>query len=60
MDQRSDLDLEIDRLFLCMNHAEDPDIQADYCRRFTAAIRKRNAQRTPDEIAELERARGLR
>jgi hypothetical protein len=57
---RSDLDLEIDRLFMCMNHAEDPDVQANYCRRFTEAVNARNAQRTPDEIAELEQARGLR
>lgn len=60
MQQRSELDLEIDRLFHCMTNAEDPDVQASYCRRFTDAVNARNAARTPDEVAELEQARGLR
>jgi hypothetical protein len=58
--RRTDLDLEVDRLFRCMTQAEDPALQADYCRRFTAAVNLRNASRSAAEIAEIERARGLR
>lgn len=57
---RTDLDLEVDRLFQCMVNSTDSALQADYGRRFTAAVNARNAARTPQEIEQLERERGLR
>lgn len=43
-----------------MVNATDPEVQATYCRRFNAAVNARNAQRSPQEIEQLERERGLR
>lgn len=57
---RADADVEIDRLHRCMVNATDPTVQANYCRRFTAAVNARNALRSPQEIEELEAQRGLR
>lgn len=31
-----------------------------FCHAFLQAIRERNAERTPDQLAELERQKGLR
>ena len=59
---RSDLDVECDRdrLWHCMVSATDPEMQVEYGRRFTEACNRRNAARTPQEIEQLERERGLR
>lgn len=58
--QRTDLDLECDRLWQCMVNTDDPALKVEYGRRFTAKCNERNAARTPQEIEQLERARGLR
>lgn len=57
---RTDLDVEIDRLFHCMVNAETGESKLLWDRRYTDAINARNAARTAEEIADLERARGLR
>lgn len=57
---RSDLDVEVDRLWHCMVHAETPESRLLWGQRFTAAVNRRNAARSPEEVAELERERGLR
>lgn len=56
---RTDLDLEVDRLFHCMVNAETGESKLLWGQRFTAAVNRRNAERTAKEIAELERAKGL-
>lgn len=57
---RADADVEIDRLFHCMVNAETGESKLLWGRRFTDAVRARNAQRSADEVAELERKKGLR
>lgn len=57
---RSDMDLEVDRLWRCMTQTDDPELKVIYGRRFTAAVNRRNAARSPEEVAELEREKGLR
>lgn len=56
---RLDVDVEIDRLWHCMVHAETPESRLLWGRRFTEAVNARNATRSAEEIAELERQRGL-
>jgi hypothetical protein len=50
----------IDRMQHLMENASTPELRRGYCELFVAAIRERNAARTPEQVAELERARGLR
>lgn len=57
---RTPADLEVDRLFQCMVNSTDSALQADYGRRFTEAVNRRNAARPPQEIERIERERGLR
>lgn len=57
---RSDLDLNIDTAQLRMLSAQTPELQWYWGNVFTAMIRERNAARTPAEIEQLERERGLR
>lgn len=49
----------IDRHELLMLEADNRTDRELHCRAFLAAIERRNAERTPDEVAELERQRGL-
>lgn len=58
--QRTDLDIEIDRFYHLMVAAEIPEMQAHYCQQMTALINQRNDARSAEEIAELERQKGLR
>jgi len=53
-------DLAIERTLKVMLRTNSPQTRRVACDVFTAAIRQRNAERSPQEIAELERAKGLR
>lgn len=57
---RTDADVEIDRLFHFMASASTPEARRSWEARWRAAINARNAARTPTEVAEIEKARGLR
>lgn len=57
---RSDVDVEIDRLFHFMVAATTPEARRSWEARWRAAINARNAARSGAEIAEIEKARGLR
>ena len=50
----------IDRAERGMLEASNREDREFYARAFVNAINERNAQRTPEEVAELERQRGLR
>lgn len=56
---RTAADIEIDRLFHFMAAATTPEARRSWEIRWRAAINARNAARTPAQIAEIERARGL-
>lgn len=57
---RTDADIEIDRLFHQLGAATTPESRRLWEQRWRDAINARNARRSDDEIAELEKARGLR
>lgn len=40
--------------------AETREARAQWCELFLAAIRARNEERTPEQVAQLEQERGLR
>lgn len=58
--QRSDEDIEIDRLFHFMVVAETAEARRSWDERWRGAINARNAARTRQEIEAIERAKGLR
>jgi hypothetical protein len=51
---------KIDRCESEMLAAKDPEARREWGAFFLAAIMDRNADRTPAEVAELERQKGLR
>lgn len=57
---RSKIDLEIDDAWHRMVQADSDNGRRTWCDRMTELIAARNAGRSPDEIAEIERSRGLR
>lgn len=57
---RDPVNVEIDRLWWHMVTAGTPETKALWGERFTQAVKRRNAARTPEQIAELEREKGLR
>lgn len=57
---RSPLDLRIDDAYHRMVTAETPESRRLWGDRFTAYCNERNAERTPEQIAELELEKGLR
>jgi hypothetical protein len=58
--QRSDEDIEIDRLFHFMVAAETPESRRLWESRFREAINARNAARSDAQLAEIETRKGLR
>lgn len=56
----NDYDAQISRAKTCMENATDEQDRAAWNREFLSLVAARNAARTPEDIAELERARGLR
>lgn len=59
MTPRDPLNVEIDRLYHQMVTASTPESRRLWGDRYTDAINARNAQRTPEEIAAIEREKGL-
>lgn len=57
---RSQLDLLIDETHLRIGAAQTPSLKRHYLNRLTELVQQRNAQRTAEEIAALEKAKGLR
>ena len=57
---RSDWDLVIDTAWHEVAIATDPDTRRTRERRWRELILQRNAQRTSEEVEQLERERGLR
>ena len=57
--QRSDEDIEIDRLFHFMIAAETPESRRLWESRFREAVNARNAARNESEIHAIEKARGF-
>jgi len=57
---RSELDVKIDDAYHRMMSAETPESRRLWCDRFTAYCNERNAARTSEQIAEIEREKGLR
>lgn len=57
---RTELDLAIDTAWHEVMVASDPELRRHRERQWRDLILQRNAQRTPGEIEQLERERGLR
>ena len=57
--ERTPENIEIDRLYHQMVTASTPESRRLWAEHYTAAINARNAKRTPEEIAALEREKGL-
>ena len=57
---RSQLDLLIDETHLRIGAAQTQGLKRYYLNRLTELVQQRNAQRTAEEIAALEKAKGLR
>lgn len=57
---RTEQDLAIDLAWHEVAIATDPDTRRTRERRWRELILQRNAQRTPEEVEQLERERGLR
>lgn len=57
---RSQLDLLIDETHLRIQVAQTQGLKKYYLKRLTELVQQRNAQRTAEEIAALEKAKGLR
>lgn len=55
-----DLEAQISRAQECMQNATDPIDRREWQGKFLAAVSRRNAMRTPDQVAQIERERGLR
>ena len=60
MTTRTAENIEIDRLYHQMVTASTPESRRLWGDRYTDAINARNAKRTPEEIAAIEREKGLR
>jgi hypothetical protein len=43
-----------------LNPENSRELRRGYSRAFVQAVIERNAERTPEQVAEIERARGLR
>jgi hypothetical protein len=50
----------IDRMQAAMVAAETPEQRRAYGQAFVLAVLSRNAERTPEQVAQLEQERGLR
>lgn len=50
----------IESVYLVARYAKDKATRDAALRRMTALIEERNGRRTPEQVAELEKARGLR
>lgn len=57
---RSEWDLAIDMAWHEVAIADDPETRRVRERRWRELVLQRNAQRTPEEVEQLERERGLR
>lgn len=57
---RSMIDMRIDDAYHRMVFAETAESKRLWGDRFTNLVNQRNAERTPEQIAELEREKGLR
>jgi hypothetical protein len=57
---RSPLDLAIDETHLRIGAAQTQGLRKYYLDRLTELVKQRNAQRSAEEIAALEKAKGLR
>jgi hypothetical protein len=57
---RSPLDLAIDETHLRIQSAPTQLLKRHYLERLTELVKQRNANRSAEEIAALEKAKGLR
>jgi hypothetical protein len=55
-----DLEMQIEINWRRLLLAATDEGRANCCRDYIAAVNARNAARTPQQVADLERARGLR
>lgn len=56
---RTQLDLDVDRSWHELMAAETLELKLIRCKKFTEAIKKRIAARTPEEIAQIEHDKRL-
>ena len=58
--ERTEIDVKVDDAYHRMVTATTDESRRLWGGRFTAYCNERNAERTPEQIAELEREKGLR